>query len=123
MPATKDLIQAKKEEIAQAEREVASTPALLAAKNRKLDRAHTAEVGRVHVAHLHGGAVAGQTAGAQCGKTTLVRHTGQRVVPDICPREKEFAGMMKQLRDDLVRVAHGDLSTVPAKVSPCIIVS
>lgn len=33
-----------------------------------------------------------------------------QVVPDICPREKEFAGMMKQLRDDLVRVAHGDLS-------------
>lgn len=27
-----------------------------------------------------------------------------QVVPDICPREKEFAGMMKQLRDDLVRV-------------------
>ena len=47
---------------------------------RRLDRAHTAEVGRVHVAHLHGGAVAGQTAGAQCGETTLVRHTGQRVV-------------------------------------------
>ena len=23
-----------------------------------------------------------------------------QVVPDICPREKEFAGMMKQLRDD-----------------------
>ena len=37
-------------------------------------------MGRVHVAHLHGGAVTGQTAGAQCGKTTLVRHTGQRVV-------------------------------------------
>lgn len=33
-----------------------------------------------------------------------------QVVPDICPREKEFAGMIKQLRDDLVRVAHGDLS-------------
>lgn len=32
-----------------------------------------------------------------------------QVVPDICPREKEFAGMMKQLRDDLVRVAHGNL--------------
>lgn len=35
---TKDLIQAKKEEIAQAEREVALTPALLAAKNRKLQQ-------------------------------------------------------------------------------------
>lgn len=33
-----------------------------------------------------------------------------QVVPDICPREKEFASMMKQLREDLVKVAHGDLS-------------
>lgn len=31
-----------------------------------------------------------------------------QVVPDICPREKEFANMMKGLRDDLVKVAHGD---------------
>ena len=29
-----------------------------------------------------------------------------QVVPDICPREKEFAGMMKDLRADLLRVAH-----------------
>ena len=29
-----------------------------------------------------------------------------QVVPDICPREKEFAGMMKNLRADLLRVAH-----------------
>jgi len=29
-----------------------------------------------------------------------------QVVPDICPREKEFAGMMKSLRSDLLRVAH-----------------
>ena len=29
-----------------------------------------------------------------------------QVVPDICPREKEFAGMMKQLRADLLRIAH-----------------
>ena len=36
-----------------------------------------------------------------------------QVVPDICPREKEFAGMMKQLRDDLVRVAHGNLENIP----------
>lgn len=35
-----------------------------------------------------------------------------QVVPDICPREKEFAGMMKQLRDDLVRVAHGNLENI-----------
>ena len=29
-----------------------------------------------------------------------------QVVPDICPREKEFADMMKGLRTDLLRVAH-----------------
>jgi len=29
-----------------------------------------------------------------------------QVVPDICPREKEFAGMMRQMRQDLLRVAH-----------------
>ena len=28
-----------------------------------------------------------------------------QVVPDICPREKEFADMMKSLRSDLLRVA------------------
>lgn len=30
-----------------------------------------------------------------------------QVVPDICPREKEFAEMMKGLRKDLLKVAHG----------------
>lgn len=30
-----------------------------------------------------------------------------QVVPDICPREKEFSGMMKELRSDLVKIAHG----------------
>ncbi len=30
-----------------------------------------------------------------------------QVVPDICPREKEFAGIMKPMRDDLVRIVHG----------------
>lgn len=30
-----------------------------------------------------------------------------QVVPDICPREKEFADIMKELRMDLVKVAHG----------------
>lgn len=30
-----------------------------------------------------------------------------QVVPDICPREKEFSQMMKQLRGDLIRLAHG----------------
>ena len=32
-----------------------------------------------------------------------------QVVPDICPREKEFAALMKGLREDLVKVVHGDL--------------
>lgn len=30
-----------------------------------------------------------------------------QVVPDICPREKEFAGLMKGLREDLVGIVHG----------------
>lgn len=32
-----------------------------------------------------------------------------QVVPDICPREKEFASLMKGLREDLVRIVHGNL--------------
>lgn len=32
-----------------------------------------------------------------------------QVVPDICPREKEFQEIMKQMRDDLVKIVHGDL--------------
>lgn len=31
-----------------------------------------------------------------------------QVVPDICPREKEFADNMKTLREGLVRMAHGN---------------
>lgn len=31
-----------------------------------------------------------------------------QVVPDICPREAEFAGMMKDMRDDLVKIVHGN---------------
>lgn len=31
-----------------------------------------------------------------------------QVVPDICPREKEFAGLMKGVREDLVKIVHGD---------------
>lgn len=31
-----------------------------------------------------------------------------QVVPDICPREKEFASMMKGLREDLLKVVHAD---------------
>lgn len=32
-----------------------------------------------------------------------------QVVPDICPREKEFVNLMKQIRTDLVKIIHGDL--------------
>ena len=33
-----------------------------------------------------------------------------QIVPDICPREKEFSSMMKSIREDLVKVVHGDLN-------------
>ena len=32
-----------------------------------------------------------------------------QIVPDICPREKEFASLMKKMREDLVKIVHGDL--------------
>lgn len=32
-----------------------------------------------------------------------------QVVPDICPREHEFGRLMKGLREDLVKIVHGDL--------------
>lgn len=32
-----------------------------------------------------------------------------QVVSDICPREKEFAEMMKSLRQDITKIVHGDL--------------
>lgn len=31
-----------------------------------------------------------------------------QVVPDICPREKEFADLMRQFRKDLLRIVHAD---------------
>lgn len=31
-----------------------------------------------------------------------------QIVPDICPREKEFAGLMQEIREALVRIVHGD---------------
>ena len=31
-----------------------------------------------------------------------------QVVPDICPREKEFATLMKGLRNDLLKIVHAD---------------
>lgn len=33
-----------------------------------------------------------------------------QIVPDICPREKEFGALMKGLREDLVKIVHGDLN-------------
>lgn len=37
-----------------------------------------------------------------------------QVVPDICPREKEFGEIMKPMRDDLVRIVHGDVDEYTA---------
>jgi 2-aminoethylphosphonate-pyruvate transaminase len=31
-----------------------------------------------------------------------------QVVPGICPREKEFSDLMKQMRKDLVGIVHGN---------------
>ena len=31
-----------------------------------------------------------------------------QIVPDICPREKEFGSLMKGLREDLVKIVHGN---------------
>ena len=31
-----------------------------------------------------------------------------QVVPDICPREKEFQQIMKNMRADIVKLVHGD---------------
>ena len=32
-----------------------------------------------------------------------------QIVPDICPREADFGNLMKDLREDLVKIVHGDL--------------
>ena len=32
-----------------------------------------------------------------------------QIVPDICPREKEFGDLMLNLKDELVKIVHGDL--------------
>lgn len=37
-----------------------------------------------------------------------------QVVPDICPREKEFRALMKGIREDLVKIVHGDLNKYTA---------
>ena len=33
-----------------------------------------------------------------------------QVVPDICPREREFGTLLQELREDLVKIVHGDLN-------------
>lgn len=37
-----------------------------------------------------------------------------QIVPDICPREKEFGSMMKGIREDLVRIVHGNVDEYTA---------
>lgn len=37
-----------------------------------------------------------------------------QIVPDICPREQEFASMMKGIREDLVKIVHGNLEKYTA---------
>lgn len=37
-----------------------------------------------------------------------------QIVPDICPREKEFGAIMKEMGDDLVKIVHGDLDKYTA---------
>lgn len=37
-----------------------------------------------------------------------------QIVPDICPREKEFQMIMKEMGEDLVKIVHGDLKKYTA---------
>jgi len=37
-----------------------------------------------------------------------------QIVPDICPREKEFTDIMGPMRDDLVKIVHGDVQEYTA---------
>lgn len=37
-----------------------------------------------------------------------------QIVPDICPREKEFGQIMKEMGEDLVKIVHGDLDKYTA---------
>lgn len=41
--------------------------------------------------------------------TTTDSVKNAQIVPDICPREKEFVNLMGQIREDLVNIVHGDL--------------
>lgn len=40
--------------------------------------------------------------------TTTDTVKAAQVVPDICPREKEFAAVMRELEEGLVKIVHGD---------------
>ncbi|KPJ58686.1 MAG: hypothetical protein AMJ42_02825 [Deltaproteobacteria bacterium DG_8] len=40
--------------------------------------------------------------------TTTDRVKQAQIVPDICPREKEFGDVMREIRQDLVKIAGGD---------------
>lgn len=40
--------------------------------------------------------------------TTTDTVKNAQLVPDICPREKEFVSLMGQIREDLVKIVHGD---------------
>ena len=40
--------------------------------------------------------------------TTTDSVKNAQIVPDICPREKEFVSLMGQIREDLVKIVHGD---------------
>ncbi|MEE3466951.1 MAG: 2-aminoethylphosphonate aminotransferase [Eubacterium sp.] len=46
--------------------------------------------------------------------TTTDTVKAAQIVPDICPREEEFAFLMKNIRDDLVKIVHGDPETYTA---------
>lgn len=37
-----------------------------------------------------------------------------QIVPDICPREKEFSNIMKEMREDLVKIVHGKMEDYTA---------
>lgn len=40
--------------------------------------------------------------------TTTDTVKAAQIVPDICPREEEFASIMKELREDLLKIVHAD---------------
>ncbi|HOO89989.1 MAG TPA: 2-aminoethylphosphonate aminotransferase [Syntrophales bacterium] len=48
--------------------------------------------------------------------TTSDRVKYAQVVPDICPREREFVEIMHEIREDLVKIIHGDPSKYTAVI-------